>query len=516
VIRRLACGLLAGAALAGGVARAETVAVPGFGAVTLVHRTPRPRHVVVLLAEGAARDHAGTAGTAGTAAMEMARVLAGADALVIAVDAGGYLRRLAAARDGCAYPAGNLEELAELVEKRLDYARYATPFLAGAGGGAALAYAGLAQSPVGTFEGLITLGFHPALPTDRELCPGRGLAVAPASAGTPPRLLPAARLQQPWVALQGEADADFPLAAAAAFVRQVPGARLVAVPRLGALGGPQGGTGTGPAARTRDGTASGSATVTPGETRAGSPGGAAASVWEAPLRAAFAGLKAAAVRSDREEAAAQRSLAKAVDDLPLLELPAQGAPTGTLAVVVSGDGGWNGIDRKVARVLSERGVAVAGLNSKRYFWTARAPAGAAADLARILRHYLAAWGCKRAILVGYSLGADALPFMTGRLPPELLDRVRLIALMSPGPTTRLEVFTRLKPSPAGADLPVLPELRKLAGRPILCLYGDRESQSLCPLLGTLAKAVKLPGSHAFGGDFDGLVDHILAAARGGA
>jgi type IV secretory pathway VirJ component len=484
VIRRLACGLLAGAALAGGVARAETLAVPGFGTVTLLHRTPRPRHVVVLLTEGAARDHARTAGTAGTAAKEMARVLAEADALVIAVDSGGYLRRLAAARDGCAYPAGSFEELAELVEKRLDYARYATPFLAGAGGGAALAYAGLAQSPVGTFEGLITLAFQPALPTDRELCPGRGLAVAPASPGTPRRLLPAARLQQPWVALQGEADPDFPLAAAAAFVRQVPGARLVAVPRLGAL--------------------------------SGSPGDTAASLWEAPLRAAFAGLKAVAVRSDREEAAAQKSLAKAVDDLPLLELPAQGAPTGTLAVVVSGDGGWNGIDRKVARVLSERGVAVAGLNSKRYFWTARAPAAAAADLARILRHYLAAWGCKRAILVGYSLGADALPFMTGRLPPELLERVRLIALMSPGPTTRLEVFTRLKPSPAGADLPVLPELRKLAGRPILCLYGDRESQSLCPLLGTLAKAVKLPGSHAFGGDFDGLVDHILAAARGGA
>jgi type IV secretory pathway VirJ component len=478
--RRTACGLFASLALAAG-ARAEPVVVPGFGAVALVRQEAQPRRVVVLLSGGAGWDQT---------SKEMARVLASAGALVIGVDTRGYLRRLAQPAEGCVYPAGSFEELAQLVEKRLDYPRYATPFLAGIDAGAALAFAGIVESPVGTFAGLITLGFRPALATSRDLCAGRGLVVEPAvepagkaaagSARQPRRVKPTARLEQPWTALHGAADADFTLRQAAEFVHQVPGARLVTVPRMGAAQG------------------------------------APTELWEGPLATAFAALGSDADRTGRQEAAAQATLARPVADLPMLELPARGTASGTLAVVVSGDGGWNGIDRKVARVLSERGVAVAGLDSRRYFWTARTPAGAAADLERILRHYLAAWKCQDAVLVGYSFGADALPFMIDRLPAELLGRMRLLTLMSPGPSTRLEVFTKLKISQAGSALQVLPEMLKLTGRPILCLYGDREKQSLCPRLGTLAHAVKLPGSHAFAGNFDALVDHILAAAHAGA
>ena len=109
--------------------------------------------------------------------------------------------------------------------------------------------------------------------------------------------------------------------------------------------------------------------------------------------------------------------------LPLVEVPAKQPAGDLLAVIVSGDGGWAGIDHDVANDLASKGVPVVGLNSLQYFWNARTPDGAAADLQRIARHYLPAWGRQQLLLVGYSLGADVLPFMASRLPPDLLGRV---------------------------------------------------------------------------------------------
>src|SRR5262245_15972823 len=78
--------------------------------------------------------------------------------------------------------------------------------------------------------------------------------------------------------------------------------------------------------------------------------------------------------------------------LPLVEV-ADGTHGGdTLAVFYSGDGGWAKVDRGVAGRLAQAGVPVVGYDSLLYFWTARTPVSAAADLASVLQHYMAAWG----------------------------------------------------------------------------------------------------------------------------
>ena len=109
----------------------------------------------------------------------------------------------------------------------------------------------------------------------------------------------------------------------------------------------------------------------------------------------------------------------------------QGAGGKTLAVMISGDGGWAGIDKDVSKALSAKGIPVVGWNSLQYFWTARKPDAAARDLERILRHYLAVWSKQEVLLIGYSFGADVLPFFANRLPADLLEQVRLVALLGP-------------------------------------------------------------------------------------
>jgi len=358
--------------------------------------------------------------------------------------------------------------------------------VAGFGGGGALAYGALAQAPAKTFRGGLGVAFCANLPGTLPLCPGHGLATRPGTQSDF-QLLPAPGLEQPWVAVQGAADRRCPAAAAADFARAAPGGSVV--------------------------------------TAAGVDHAfAQAKLWQPGLGQAIDRLLAPPAPPHGGAGApggpAEVAGSKALPGLPLIEMASAGAPGGPLAIILSGDGGWASVDREVARVLAgRRGVPVIGLDTLDYFWNARTPEAAAADLQRLLRHYLAAFNRGQILLIGYSLGADVLPFLANRLPADLLERVRLIALLGPSHTTPFEI--RVKEDKA-SELPVKPEVEKLRGRPVLCVAAEGESDSLCSDLDAeLAEKVELKGSHAFNGDYEQLADRILkgvqpAAARPGA
>ena len=209
----------------------------------------------------------------------------------------------------------------------------------------------------------------------------------------------------------------------------------------------------------------------------------------------------------------------AVADLPLIMVPA--APGPLLAVVLTGDGGWAVGDRSMAAAFARRNVAVVGLSSPRYLRHGRTPAQASADLARIIRYYLAAWHRERVIVVGYSRGADIGPFMVSRLPPDLQERVALTALLGPGPMAsfRVGMLDILRDHTRSGGLPVSPEVAKLRGIPVLCIYGSRDVGAICSSLQAagLARAVVRNGhGHAVGGnDGPGVVSAMLTAVPGG-
>jgi type IV secretory pathway VirJ component len=61
---------------------------------------------------------------------------------------------------------------------------------------------------------------------------------------------------------------------------------------------------------------------------------------------------------------------------------------------------------------------------------------------------------------------------------------------------------------------VLPELKKLAGKKIVCIHGDREEDSLCSQLPQgLAQVITTKGGHHFGGDYASLAETIRQAAE---
>jgi len=116
------------------------------------------------------------------------------------------------------------------------------------------------------------------------------------------------------------------------------------------------------------------------------------------------------------------------------------------------------------------------------------------------------------ILIGYSLGADVLPFMADRLPTDLQNRVRKIVLLGPDKKADFEFhfLEWLGHSDGKSARPVLLEVEKLRRRRILCLHGAEEKNSLCPDISRhLAKTILIPGGHHFGGKYEAIARIIL-------
>jgi type IV secretory pathway VirJ component len=60
------------------------------------------------------------------------------------------------------------------------------------------------------------------------------------------------------------------------------------------------------------------------------------------------------------------------------------------------------------------------------------------------------------------------------------------------------------------QFPVLPEVRKLRGLRVLCVYGENEKDSACPSLSAPdVTVVREKGGHHFAGNYRGIADTIL-------
>lgn len=194
--------------------------------------------------------------------------------------------------------------------------------------------------------------------------------------------------------------------------------------------------------------------------------------------------------------------------VPVVSYEARGTQTSPYFVVfVTGDGGWRRIDVKVSDVLRDAGMPVVGILANSYFARERTPDETGADLEKVIREYQARWARKKVVLIGYSRGAEALPFMINRLSPEVQGDIELIALLGPAETTAFKVGR-----PDRYELE--PEVQKLWGDELLCVVGTLEKHSICRSIPAGdATVLTLRGGHHFGGAYDRIGQVILDAIR---
>ena len=431
-----------------------------FGTIPVVRPQGEPTQVVLLLS-----------GDKGPGELEakMAAVLAGQGALVFEIDSARYL--MATGQIHCVFPGADFEGMSQFGQQRLGLANYKLPILVGTGAGAELAYAALAQAPPNTFAGAVSAGFCAVLNSQRPLCQGNGLMRDRTWKLGGQHLLPNPDIEDPWIVLSSPSDAQCSAGPFGNFNKTIPQSKVIPLP-------------------------------------AKEP---AAEAWKSQLVAAMASF---AERS-RQAAANSPNRNNELRDLPLAEVAADPPETNALAVVLSGSGGWTSVDRRIGNQLAARGVSTIGISAADYFWKQRTPDGTGEDLTRILKHYLAAWHKEKVVLVGYSQGADIIPFMINRLPADLRARVVMVGLIGPDPNAqfRLHPDAWMSGREADPEFSVAPEIARLKGLKVVCVLAEKELDSLCPKLDPKVVVMfKVPGSHDFSGQAPALAEHFVVQA----
>lgn len=185
---------------------------------------------------------------------------------------------------------------------------------------------------------------------------------------------------------------------------------------------------------------------------------------------------------------------------------------GIVAVFVSSDMGFNvGVGPRIADRLADQGIGVVAVNSLTAFAARQEPAAAAALVDRAVARALALPGARRVLLIGQSFGANIVLAAAPRMPAPLRARVAMVELVVPGET----MLFRATPGgffDTGHDGAALPWARRLTGAPVLCIRGEREAGSLCPLWRQAnVREVALPGDHYLQQD-DALIAATLVRA----
>ncbi len=461
----------------------EKVDLPGFGEVQVYRPEPISKaRGVVLFVSGDGGWNLGV--------VDMARRIS--DRTIVAgLSMPAWQKRAEKSPDRCWYPAGELEVAAQALEKILKLPHYVAPILVGYSSGATVVYGALAQAPPTTFTGAVSLGFCPDIEVGRPMCgkgewkptydPKKHKGMLPEK----PDLAPGERGAPKWVALQGDIDQVCDPKGTLAFVQAIPAAKIVYLEKVG----------HGFSVPRRWGPSFDDSVISMLE-----PQGLFEKQAVATLH--VPGSEPPAAVRDRLEGLG----------LPLVVSWPEGAREAV--IFVSGDGGWAELDQSVAKALAERGVAVVGWNTLRYFWSEKSPERFREDLAKVVD---ALPRDVRIYAGGYSFGAEVIPVTVAPArASEPMSRIAGLVLLGPGPYATFEVSALdwIRTSASPTDHPVPAAITAATGLPVLCVDTADNDRSGChgarnPKL----EQLEVPGGHHFGGDYDALAGRILTFLR---
>ncbi len=428
----------------------DSLIVPSFGKVYIYNRTTTPQNVIVMIS-GDAGWKSGVTGFSETFS-EM-------NTLVIGVDILEYYKDLRQRTEDCYNVAADFVQLATEVEKKYDFPDYKPPVIMGYSSGATLVYGIMAQARLGTFIGGISLGFCPDIELPKMLCQINDLTETVDVPGKQYLLQPDDKLGNPWIALQGQADKVCSYSMVADFVSRTKGAELITLPKVG-------------------------------------HGFSKLSEFMPQWKDAFNRL---IERYEKDKPPKVN-----IDDVKNLPVIITNSKTqdkqAPVALLISGDGGWYGFEQSIADNLAKQGIPTVGLDSKKYFWKRRTPEETASDMAKALSFYGKEWGREKFVLIGYSLGAEIVPFIVNGLPEEIKSKIESAVLLSPAKTTDFEIHisNMLGMGNRQNTYNTIDEIIKMQSVPTLIIFGDGEKTDIPGLLsGTSVTIRKIPGDHHY-------------------
>ena len=424
----------------------DSLTVGHFGKV-LIYKPATPPKELVLFISGDAGWRYGV--------IDMAKALVDKGAIVAGIDILHYWKNAQLTTDECIYSSADFEMLSELLQKKYNFGTYRKPILSGYSSGATLVYGLMAQAPLETYQGGIAIGFCPDIVSKKPLCEGSGLHHTVLPDGKGYDLLPRKDLTTPFAVLIGELDKICDADHTAVFMKNIPGERIYRLAKVG-------------------------------------HGFAKQKNWMPQFLQAYDDIV------KRPEETVLEKIQPG--DLPVTVTPPSRNPADQpLVFGISGDGGWRGFIDNLGTDLSTHEIPVVGLDALRYFWSAKTPDQTTADVANSIRFYLKKWNRNSFVLLGYSFGANVMPFIVNRLPEDLRSKLKLVVLLSPDSQADFEFhFSSWLNKTHSDSFPVLPEIKKMHGVHTMVFYGKDEAQRpAASLPEDLVQIILVNGDHHY-------------------
>jgi type IV secretory pathway VirJ component len=433
---------------------ARAVDAGRYGNIRLVAPSQKPRGLVVLFSSRSGIS---------SADQDNAEAIAKDGAFVAEVSSRDYLRNLEKAHEDCHTMVYDAEWLSRQIQRERHFPNYLTPIVAGAGEGGTLAELNLIEAPSATLAGAVSLDPSETVATRKPFCSD----VKTTRLGRDYRYGAQKKLMGKWTVgltpRAGKADREY----------------ILKLRREGA----------------------------PLDLHEIAQHISAADALRSLIEPYLAKVP--------PPVPAKLPEPQDISGLPLAVLPVD-RPSSLMVIEISGDGGWRDIDKALADDFQRMGIPVVGVDSLRYFWSKKTPAETAKMVAALIETFMAKWHADKVALVGYSFGADVMPFIYNRLPQNLRDHVVIVSLLGFSKTADFEISVRdwLGEPPGPDALPVLAEADKVPARLMQCIYGENESDTACPAQQMRGvETYRRSGGHHFDGNYDALADLIVMGIK---
>ena len=157
--------------------------------------------------------------------------------------------------------------------------------------------------------------------------------------------------------------------------------------------------------------------------------------------------------------------------------------------------------QSITHYLNLKNVPVFAIDTKKYLWSEKKPAQIGYDLEVTIDRCNSKWGQKKVVFIGYSMGAEVLPFAINCMKDNYLSGLTDMILIGPcqKATFKIKLTDYIFEVNKGSD--IYPELLKLKIEKGYVICDDNKFSICHQNLDGVIDHQLLGGGHHFGGDY---------------
>lgn len=173
-------------------------------------------------------------------------------------------------------------------------------------------------------------------------------------------------------------------------------------------------------------------------------------------------------------------------------------------ILFTGNGGWRKLVQAITLYLNQKNVSVLAINTKKYLLSKKYPNQICCDIETLIDRYNSKWKRKKVIIIGYSMGAEILPFAINCMEDKYKQKINDLILIGPGQKATFKVKLRDYYWELNKGEDIYPELQKMNKEKTYVICDDNKFSICHKNLDGVVDHDFLGGGHHFGGDYNKL------------